>query len=178
MEQLRICGDEGRLRAALMRRIKSGDDPCSPRGKPSVSDGALVPLASASYCPRGMSDAPRPFKDRPLVYVAGPYTRPDPVENTNRAILLAAELAEEGFVTPVVPHLTLLWHLVSPQPLTFWYGYDVAILDRCDAIYRIEGESTGADDEVAFARAKELPVFTNRDELREWAQGQVASDHT
>src|SRR5262245_39762275 len=79
------------------------------------------------------------YSDRPLVYLAGPYTRPDPVENTHTVIRLASELVDEGLVTPVVPHLTLLWHLVSPRPLEFWYEYDVAILGRCDAVFRIVG---------------------------------------
>ena len=66
-----------------------------------------------------------PFKDRPLVYVAGPYTSSDPVRNTHNTIRLAQELADEGLVTPVVPHLTMLWHAVVPQEIDFWYAYDV-----------------------------------------------------
>jgi nucleoside 2-deoxyribosyltransferase len=115
------------------------------------------------------------YKDRPLVYVAGPYTSPDPVENTHNTIRLASELIDEGLVTPVVPHLTLLWHAVTPRPIEFWYEYDVAILNRCDAVYRIDGESRGADMEVDFANAAGLPVFRTRDELREWAKRHQAS---
>jgi nucleoside 2-deoxyribosyltransferase len=111
-----------------------------------------------------------PYKDRPLVYLAGPYTKPDPVENTHNVIKLASELVDEGLVTPVIPHLTLLWHVVMPRPLEFWYEYDIATLARCDAVYRIEGESTGADREVEFAATAGLPVFTNREELGEWAR--------
>jgi hypothetical protein len=110
-----------------------------------------------------------PYVDRPLVYVAGPYTRPDPVENSHTTIRFASELIDEGLVTPVVPHLTLMWHLVAPRPLDFWYEYDVAMLSRCDALYRIEGESTGADREVAFATDRGIPVFTDRESLRQWA---------
>jgi hypothetical protein len=109
------------------------------------------------------------YKDRPLVYVAGPYTNPDPVVNTHTTVHVATELVDEGLVTPFVPHLTLLWHLVAPKPLSFWYEYDLAILARCDAVYRIEGASTGADKEVEFARENAIPVFTDREALREWA---------
>src|SRR4051812_42814019 len=91
------------------------------------------------------------YEDRPLVYIAGPYTNPDPVANTHGVIRLASEMIDEGLVTPVIPHLTLLWHLVSPRPLDFWYAYDVALLRRCDALFRVEGASSGADMEVDFA---------------------------
>jgi hypothetical protein len=69
-----------------------------------------------------------------------------------------------------VPHLTLLWHIVSPRPLDFWYEYDVATLARCDAVFRMEGKSEGADQEVAFAEDEGKPVFTNRPELLAWAR--------
>jgi nucleoside 2-deoxyribosyltransferase len=114
-----------------------------------------------------------PYKDRPLVYIAGPYTKPDPVENTTHVIALASELVDEGLITPLVPHLTLLWHLVRPRPLEFWYEYDVATLARCDALFRMPGESTGADREVEFARAHDIPVFTDLKDLREWARAKL-----
>jgi nucleoside 2-deoxyribosyltransferase len=114
-----------------------------------------------------------PYESRPLVYVAAPYTRPDPVKNTNKAIRVAAELVDEGVVTPFVPHLTLLWHLVDPRPLDFWYEYDVATLARCDAVLRLPGDSTGADREVAYAERKGIPVFTERDDLFKWAQSRL-----
>lgn len=116
-----------------------------------------------------MAGASLPYEDRPLVYIAGPYTRPDPVENTHGVINLASEMIDEGLVTPVVPHLSLLWHLVAPRPLDFWYAYDVAILRRCDALFRIAGASTGADMEVQFAEAHDIPVFTERAQLSRWA---------
>jgi hypothetical protein len=104
-----------------------------------------------------------------LVYIAGPYSHPDPVANTHAVIALASELIDEGLVTPLVPHLTLLWHAVSPRPLDFWYAYDVALLQRCDALFRMPGDSSGADMEVEFALTRGIPMFTDRATLREWA---------
>lgn len=108
------------------------------------------------------------FVTRPLVYLAGPYTRPDPVLNTHETIRFASKLLDEGLVTPFVPHLTLLWHLVSPREVDFWYDYDLAVLARCDALLRIEGESTGADKEVAFAVERGIPVFYDAAGLWLW----------
>ena len=110
----------------------------------------------------------KPFVERPLVYVAGPYTSPDPVQNTHRVIELAGRLVDEGLITPVVPHLTLLWHLVQPREVEFWYEYDLAILARCDAVLRMPGKSTGADQETNYAAAAGIPVFTDEDALTAW----------
>jgi nucleoside 2-deoxyribosyltransferase len=117
--------------------------------------------------------ASRAYVDRPLVYIAGPYTQPDPVANTNAVIALASELIDEGLVTPFVPHLTLLWHAVRPRPLDFWYAYDVALLQRCDALFRIPGKSSGADMEVEFALTNGISVFTERSDLAAWARARA-----
>lgn len=110
------------------------------------------------------------YVERPLVYVAGPYMHPDPVENTNKAIRIGALLVEDFDVTPVIPHLTLLWHLADPHPADFWYAYDLAMLARCDALFRIPGASKGADEEVKFADKNNIPVFANYEALRRWAK--------
>lgn len=114
--------------------------------------------------------APRPFHERPLVYVAGPYTRPDPVLNTRVAIEAAEQLHATGLATCVVPHITLLWHLAAPHDVDYWYGLDLATLRRCDALYRIPGASSGADDEVAFAKGHAIPVFDDYAALLRWLE--------
>lgn len=103
----------------------------------------------------------------PLVYVAGPYTRPDPVENTHNAVRAAEEIEALG-CDVVIPHLSLLWHAISPAPLERWYERDLAVMRRCDALVRLPGVSTGADAEVAEFRG---PVFFwpyARDDLASW----------
>jgi hypothetical protein len=93
---------------------------------------------------------PRPTT-RAKLYIAGPYTRPDPVINTHAAIKFATIIYTDTYLLPVVPHLTLLWHMVEPHPLEFWYEMDLHHLARCDFIVRLPGESTGADKEMMFA---------------------------
>lgn len=111
------------------------------------------------------------FCDRPLVYVAGPYTNPDPVYNTHAAVKLGDELQQTGLVTCLVPHLSLLSHAIVPHnDVNHWYEHDLATLARCDALYRMPGASSGADAEVEFAGDRGLPVFTDRSLLLEWAQ--------
>jgi|ERR1035437_1100762 hypothetical protein len=111
-----------------------------------------------------------PHVDRPLVYVAGPYSHPDPVENSHMAIHVADKVEATGLVTPVIPHLSLMWHMVIPHDVDFWYSLDIAVLARCDALLRFPGASTGADDEVAFAEDNDIPVFYAQEDLIAWAE--------
>lgn len=106
----------------------------------------------------------------PLLYVAAPYTNPDPVENTHAAIKACDELRASGVVTPFCPHLSLLWHVVSPQPYDVWLDYDLGVLRHCHALLRLPGESSGADGEVAEARRLGMPVFYAMEHALRWAR--------
>jgi len=108
------------------------------------------------------------FVSRPLVYIAGPYALPDPVENTHRTVKAANVLHDTGLVVCHVPHLTMLWHTITPLPPEHWYAYDLAILARCDALLRLPGDSTGADKEVTFAQENNIPVFHLASDLLAW----------
>lgn len=112
----------------------------------------------------------------PLVYVAGPYTNPDPVLNTHDACVIGSQLIDSGLCGVVIPHPTLVWHMVTPRPLEDWYAIDLAVLARCDAVYRFPGRSTGADAEVEFALARHIPVFFEVPELLSWLE-QVGGVH-
>ena len=99
------------------------------------------------------------------VYVAGPYTKGDVALNVRRAIGAAEALVEMGH-TPLVPLLTHLWHLMSPHPWEYWMALDMAWLPVCDGLFRLPGESKGADVEVGRARELGIPVFTDLAVLR------------
>jgi len=100
------------------------------------------------------------------IYVAGPYEKPDPIENTRNAILMGNSLRKLGFC-PFIPHLTLLWHLVSPMPVGFWYEFDNEWLEKCDAILRLYGQSYGADAEEDLAVSLGIPIFYSIKDLVE-----------
>jgi hypothetical protein len=105
-----------------------------------------------------------------MVYVASPYSLPDPVENTHHAIAAGERLDASGVITAYVPHMNLLWHIVYPHDVDFWYAYDVAFLARCDALYRLPGQSQGADDEVAYMNDGRKPVFYDEEGVILWAK--------
>lgn len=92
-----------------------------------------------------------------LVYIAGPYTSPDPVTNVRDAVFAAETVRALGGV-PFVPHLFHLWHTISPHDYDFWMALDFDMLARCDVVWRIPGESPGADREVAEAAKRGISV--------------------
>lgn len=93
---------------------------------------------------------------RLLVYIAGPYSS-NPCHGT-RAALDAAEVLIDAGYTPLVPHLSMLFDLTHPKPEDYWYEYDMSLLEHCQILLRLPGESWGADREVEFARKNGIPV--------------------
>lgn len=47
----------------------------------------------------------------------------------------------------------------------FLYPVASRLLERCDAVLRVEGESKGADEDVRSARQRGLPVFFHVSEI-------------
>lgn len=99
-----------------------------------------------------------------FIYVASPYTKGDVAINVRRNIEAADRLAVAGY-TPFCPLLTHFWHILIPHKYEFWCAYDMVWLERCDAIVRLSGESSGADAEVKRAVELGLPVFYSVDEF-------------
>ena len=133
---------------------------------PKPDESPLQEPPKLCHCEPTDDDIMHPMKT--FVYVAGPYTKPDPDTNIRIAVLAADELRRMGFI-PFVPHLTHYWHLVTPDDYEAWLAYDFQWITRCDALLRLPGDSPGADREIGFATAHEIPVFYSTDELVEWA---------
>lgn len=117
---------------------------------------------------------PRPL----LVLVAGPYrsgTGDDPD-------LLAANLARlEAAAWPIFEagHLPMIGEWVALPVLRGAGGRSVAdpvaerimyptahrLLQHCDAVLRLPGASAGADQDVAIARRRGIPVYTRVEDV-------------
>ena len=100
------------------------------------------------------------------VYLAAPYTDPDPVENTHRAVVACNRLREMGY-TPFCPHLMMLWHFICPQPYRYWLDYDIEWLAKCDVLLRLPGRSNGADEEEVAAGRLGIPMVFSVEQLAE-----------
>ena len=110
--------------------------------------------------------------DRPmLVLIAGPYrsgTGDDPVKMTANL----ARLEEAAWPIFAAGHVPMIGEWVALpvlrsaeatvfDPLAEQVMYPTAqrLLEHCDAVLRLPGESTGADQDVAIARRRGLPVY-------------------
>jgi hypothetical protein len=54
---------------------------------------------------------------------------------------------------------------LDPLAEQVMYPTAARLLEHCDAVLRLPGESTGADEDVAIARRRGIPVFTELGEI-------------
>lgn len=113
-----------------------------------------------------------------MILIAGPYasgTNGDPArmqQNLARLEKAAWPLFQAGHV-PMIGEWVALPVLQSAgasgptDPLAEQVMYPTAerLLQRCDAVLRLPGESRGADRDVAIARSRDLPVYFSLDEV-------------
>lgn len=114
---------------------------------------------------------------KPLVYLAGPYSDPDPAIIAARMGAFSgvhARLILEGVfsVSPLLNHFIAKKGDV-PGDWTFWQGYSEALLSVADElrVIRLPGweTSAGVRGELAYARRIELPVtFTDAWSESDW----------
>lgn len=101
------------------------------------------------------------FERRRLrVYVAGPISS-DPFEGVHRGFAAGKRMFLDG-MAPFVPHADAFWFL----PEGYWQSYleyDLEYIAVSDAVYRLRGNSRGADKEVAVALELGIPVFYEAD---------------
>ena len=99
------------------------------------------------------------IRTRPRIYVAGPISSNPPLMaeagiNTGEALL------RQGFA-PFVPHLSYFWNKEFQHDWQTWLELDLPWVMVSHAVYRMQGESAGADLEVAVAEECGIPVYTD-----------------
>ena len=118
-----------------------------------------------------VSDMQKPL----LILIAGPYrsgTDGDPAaiaRNLARLEAAAAPIHRLGHV-PMIGEwvaLPVLRGLDDTEAAEGDVMYDVAarLLQHCDGVLRLPGASAGADNDVAIARERGLPVYFSIDEI-------------
>lgn len=120
-----------------------------------------------------------PLMSEPLmILIAGPYasgTGGDPElmrRNLERLEEAAWPIFAAGHV-PMIGEWVALPVLASAgasgptDPLAAEVMYPTAqrLLQHCDAVLRLPGESRGADQDVAIARERGIPVYTSLEEI-------------
>lgn len=121
-----------------------------------------------------MNTVPAPL----LILIAGPY-RSGTADDPQR---IAANLRNlESFALPIFAtgHVPLIGEWIALPIIReggsthvgdaiydrFLYPVASRLLQRCDAVFRIAGESRGADEDVRLAQARGLPVYTSLAEI-------------
>lgn len=101
-----------------------------------------------------------------MIYLASPYSHPDPDVREQRyraACHAAAELIQAGHIvfSPVI-HSHPLTAFGLPTGWEFWQRVDLALLERCDevVVLKLEGweESVGVHAEIRTAGELGKPV--------------------
>lgn len=123
-----------------------------------------------------------------LILIAGPYrsgTGDDPVllrRNLDRLEEAAWPLFRAGHL-PMIGEWVALPVLASAgvtdvaHPLAADVMYPTAerLLERCDGVLRLPGDSHGADQDVAIARRRGIPVYTSLAEVPGVAESTAAA---
>jgi hypothetical protein len=121
--------------------------------------------------------------DKPIVYIASPYTQGDVGINTHFQCEIFNRLMNDGQVWPVAPLWAHFQHTIFPRPYQDWVDYDNAFLRLYDACLRVnpdypelpynETRSSGAENEVASFKAMSKPVFDSIEDLYLWVEKRV-----
>ena len=109
---------------------------------------------------------------KPWVYIAGPYSKPNVAVNVNVAGGWWHRLFDTGLIVPYAPHVSIVLDMLKPRIYQDWLDYDIELLQRFDALFRIDGESSGVDGEVRKMTEFGRPIFREReyDIMIDWAK--------
>lgn len=69
---------------------------------------------------------------------------------------------------PFLPQLSIVADMIEHNDYETWLDYDFDIIWHCAAVFRLPGESPGADRECAFAKERGIPTFTDITALKEY----------
>lgn len=103
---------------------------------------------------------------RPRIYLSGPMSNggtlsePEREENARYAIEFSMVLIAKGF-SVLVPQYTEFAAKITGRSLSYgdWLVNDFAWIAVSDALYRLPGDSAGADAECQLADTHGVPVF-------------------
>ena len=102
-----------------------------------------------------------------MIYLASPYSDPDPAVREQRfqaVCRVAAEMLAAGMLvfSPITHSVPIAEHGGAPDTWEFWRAVDLEILARCDEllVVKLPGwrKSRGVQAEIARARALGKPV--------------------
>lgn len=110
---------------------------------------------------------------RPRIYISGPISKGNWPDNYWNFCSTFDRLVELGFA-PFNPGGSMMHpghHLI---PHETWIEIDLPWVAVADAVFRITGESDGADRECELARELGIPIFVSTGDLLIWQEARKA----
>lgn len=147
----------------LIEQIRFGRKPLRLKGNPMTNPEIQNPDSLHLAARDGSQGLVRRLR----VYIASPYTKGDVAVNVKRQLDMADELMTLGYA-PFAPLYSHFQHMAHPRPYQDWIDIDLEWVTACDVLLRLEGESSGADGEEAFAHGRGIPVVHSVQGLLEW----------
>jgi len=113
-----------------------------------------------------------------MILIAGPYrsgTGDDPqkmADNLRRLESVSYKLFKAGHLPMIGEWVALpVWHTAGGKTVgdalydEIFHPTAGRLIERCDAILRLEGASTGADNDVRLAHERGIPVYYSLDDV-------------
>ncbi|NJL57499.1 DUF4406 domain-containing protein [bacterium] len=113
-----------------------------------------------------------------MILIAGPYrsgTGDDPqkmAENLRRLEAVSYDLFKAGHLPMIGEWVALpVWHSAGGETVgdalydEIFHPTAGRLIERCDAVLRLEGASTGADNDVRLAHERGIPVYYSLDDV-------------
>jgi hypothetical protein len=137
---------------------------------------------TSDHAQRVAAAAPRDESTRLRVYLAGPMSAGDFMTNVHKGLWLGRKMLLDG-MAPYIPHLDAYMFPrggpgVDGELYETLMDWDFAWVQVSQAVFRMPGESPGADREVAVAKRLGIPVFTEYHALKRWARDNRKVDAT
>ncbi len=121
------------------------------------------------------------MNNRMMILIAGPYrsgTADDPqkmADNLRRLEEASWPIFKAGHIPMIGEWVALpIWHTAGGKAIGDALYDEILhptagrLIERCDAVLRLEGASTGADNDVRLAKARGIPVYYHMDEIPQY----------
>lgn len=118
---------------------------------------------------------------RMMILIAGPYrsgTGDDPVKmaaNLRRLEEVSYPIFQAGHVPMIGEWVALpIWQVAGGKAVGDALYEEILhptagrLIERCDAVLRLEGASKGADDDVRLAQARGIPVYYRVEDIPQY----------
>jgi len=100
-----------------------------------------------------------------IIYIASPITIGDPATIKGKVADIIQFIYKAGHLA-YPPMYMEPWEIKYPIAYEDVLEYDLKWLEKCDILYRVEGESKGADIEMAHARKLNIPIVKDIKQLK------------